>query len=95
MTATVTRLKDELADAREAKSLIDNKQLRDAFKMVEKQYLDAMLTASEKDDLGRFRFAEAIKVVRLVRRQLAIAVESGKLSKAELDIAEGKKRRFF
>ncbi len=51
--------------------------------------------ADVKDDLARFRYSEAIKVIRLVTRQLSIAVQNGKLSQADLDAMSGKKKRFF
>ena len=74
---------------------MSNDILSDAFDEVERQYLDAMLTATEKDDLGRFRFSEAIKVVRLVKQQLAIAISNGELSSHELTMMSGKRRSFF
>ena len=91
----MTSKSEQVASAREAGQLLENAQFKSAVAAVEKQYLDAMLCADEKDDLGRFRYAEAIKVVRLVSRQLRIAVENGKLSAAELDSMKGKRNRFF
>jgi len=85
----------EVRSAENAQSLIDNKELTDAFSVVERQYLDAMLTANEKDDLARFRYAEAIKVVRMVRQQLAVTVQNGKLSAIELAEISGEKKSLF
>jgi hypothetical protein len=78
------KLNEASNKAGRAAQALDNEELKAAFKIVEAQYLDALLTADEKDDLGRFRYGEAIKVVRLVARQLNIAVQNGKLAKAEL-----------
>lgn len=47
----------------------------------EEAYLDKLLKCEPGDDLGRFRYAEAIKVVRKVSRQLEMYVESGKLAR--------------
>mgnify|MGYP003637377227 FL=1 len=87
--------KNDIRRANEARALMSNDILSDAFDEVERQYLDAMLTATEKDDLGRFRFSEAIKVVRLVKQQLAIAISNGELSSHELTMMSGKRRSFF
>ena len=71
--ADITKLKDLVQKAQHAGEVLNNQPFKNAMEAVEKQYLDAMLTADEKDDLGRFRYAEAIKVVRLVARHLRIA----------------------
>ena len=89
------QLREANNKAGRAQQLLENRELREAFEVVERQYLDALLLAPEKDDLGRFRYSEAIKVIRLVRRQLQTVVENGKLSKAELDVMTGDKRRAF
>ena len=95
MNDNVTKLQDQKQQADHARNLLNDTQFKAAMATVEKQYIDAMLTANEKDDLGRFRYAEAIKVVRLVSRHLQTVVNSGKLSQAELTAMEGKKRGFF
>jgi hypothetical protein len=90
-----TKLNDEVRTASHAAQLLDNEVFKSAIAAVEGQYLNAMLSADEKDDLGRFRYAEAIKVVRMVSRHLRSAVENGKLSTAELDTMQGRRNRFF
>lgn len=91
----ITKLREETQTAGRASQLLDNKEFKDAIKVVESQYVDALLMADVKDDLARFRYSEAIKVIRLVTRQLSIAVQNGKLSQADLDAMSGKKKRFF
>ena len=91
----VTKLRDNTQEAKEAERLLNDKQFKKAMSAIEQQYIDALLTASEKDDLGRFRYAEAIKVVRMVDRHLRIAINAGKLSQADLDAMKGKKASFF
>lgn len=86
---------DTVRLAKEAEQLSNNDTLSSAFDKVEEQYLEAMLLASEKDDLGRFRYSEAIKVLRLVKQQLFLAIQDGELSKFELSQMGGKKRPFF
>ena len=89
-----TKHKDSVQTANNAASILDNKEFKSAIEAVEKQYLDCLLCADPQDDVARFRYAEAIKVVRLVSRQLRVAVENGKLSAAALkDLKEGS--RFF
>lgn len=91
----ITKLREETQTAGRASQLLDNKEFKDAIKVVEAQYVDALLMADVKDDLARFRYSEAIKVIRLVTRQLSIAVQNGKLSQADLDAMSGKRKRFF
>lgn len=91
----VTKLKDGVHAAQAADDVLNSKALKAAFEAVEKDYLNALLMADEKDDLGRFRYAEAIKVIKLVSHHLRIVVESGKLASADLDAMKGKRNRFF
>jgi len=84
-----TKLKEATNKAGRAKQLLDNQELKAAFETVESRYLEALLGTDVDDDVARFRFAEAIKVVRLVARQLEITIQNGKLSQAELDAMNG------
>jgi len=60
MTSNVRDL-EAVRSAESAKRLLDDPDIKKAFDKVQEDYLQALLTASEKDDLGRFRYAEAIK----------------------------------
>jgi hypothetical protein len=44
-------------------------------------YMDALMNCPEKDDIGRYRFLEAVKVCRAVKGHLQAMVEGGKLEK--------------
>lgn len=60
----------------------------DVFKKIiqesEDEYLAKLLKCDPADDVGRYRYAEAIKVVRKVRRQLETYIESGKLARHQI-----------
>ena len=90
----MSKLTDDVATAGRAQQLLDNKEFTTAVEIVEKRYLEALLAADPTDDMGRFRLAEAIRVVRMVVRHLQIVVEGGKLSKATLEAMTGGKSRF-
>jgi len=94
MTSNVRDL-EAVRNAESAKRLLDDPEIKKAFDKVQDEYLQALLTASEKDDLGRFRYAEAIKVVKMVKQHLHVVVGNGSLSKRYLDEMSGKKKRFF
>ena len=81
-------------DAQSAERLLTDPLLNEALKQTETAYLESLLSCDHKDDLGRFRFAEAIKTVRSVRSHLHSLVESGKLDAHTLKQLNGK-RGFF
>lgn len=79
MARTKKSLKDDVQAANNSSWLLDNPEYKAACETVEKQYLEFALAADITDDLSIRRANEAIRVVRLVTRQLAIAVQNGKL----------------
>lgn len=93
--SNVTKLKDVQQAAADANRLVGDKLFKEALANIEKQYIDGMLMLDVNDDLGRHRFAEAIKVTRMISRHLQSVIGTGKLAKAELAELSGKKKRFF
>lgn len=83
----------QIRDADEAARLLAHPLLARAFAALERDYLDALLRCPEKDDIGRFRIVEALKIVSAVRRHLSTVVDTGRLARKQL--AELESRRFF
>ena len=84
---------DQIRDADEAARVLSHPLLIRAFEALEREYLDALLRCSDKDDNGRFRIVEAMKTVSAVRRHLSTIVDTGKLARRQVAELEG--RRFF
>ena len=95
MTITKLKLNEEVQEANGAKRLLADPLLKGALESLSEQYLDALLKCVVSDDIGRFRFGEGIKVVKMLTRQLEIVVQNGKLPQAELDAMKGTSDRFF
>jgi len=85
---------EAVRSAESAERLLKDAALKRAFEQCEEDYLKALLHVADNDDLGRFRFAEAIKVCKMVRRHLSVAVENGKLSAKVLEEVSKPKSRF-
>jgi hypothetical protein len=83
----------QIGDADEAARLLAHPILAQAFETLEREYLDALLKCSERDDIGRFRLVEAMKTVSAVRRHLSTVVDTGKIARKQLAELEG--RRFL
>ena len=75
---------DEARLAETAALLLRDNIFNEIIQGSEVEYLDKLLECKPADDLGRFRYAEAIKVVRKVRRQLETYIESGKLARQQI-----------
>jgi len=78
------KLREEIQASVEAQRILASAEFSDIMKKLEGLYLDTALALPVEDDLGRFRYLEGIKVIKMVSRHLGKIAESGKLSKADL-----------
>jgi len=86
---------DTLRRADEARELMGHPLLAEAFKDLEQGYVEALVACKAGDDNGRFRLAEGVKILRLVRRQLQEHVESGELTARGIEELQKGKRGLF
>ena len=75
---------DESRLAETAALLLRDNVFQEIIQESESAYLEKLLKCDPADDVGRFRYAEAIRVVRKVRRQLETYIESGKLARHQI-----------
>lgn len=66
--------------AQKAADLLGNELLTEAFTDLEKTYVEAFVKCGADDDMGRYRLAEGVKVLRAVRRHLESAIEDGQIA---------------
>lgn len=92
--SNVTALENEQRRALEAKSLINNKMLVEAFDDLERAYIELAQEADIKDDETRRNAVTASNVVKAVRQHLQTHMETGVLAKAELATLSRKRGRF-
>ncbi|MEQ9447681.1 MAG: hypothetical protein RLN70_02115 [Rhodospirillaceae bacterium] len=84
-----------LRDADEARELLRHPKLAEAFTALEQGYVEAFVACKAGDDVPRFRLAEAVKVLRGVRRHLEEYVEAGDVSaRAAQELGRGKRGIF-
>lgn len=70
----------------EAAALVKRHGLMDQILAdLEADYMTKLMACDSKDDLGRFRFTEAIKIARAFSRHLDLMIENGKVARHELD----------
>ena len=74
-----------------ARRLLSEPFLLEAFKEQRETYLREAMKCGEKDDLGRFRYLEAAKVVDGVMRHFEVALTQGKLGKKEQKEFKGRR----
>jgi hypothetical protein len=84
--AASAELIDAVTEGVEARRLSESKILTDAFESLRAAYTKALLSVPATDDLGRFRFVEALRQVDTVRLHLLAVVNTGEL--AQRHIAE-------
>jgi hypothetical protein len=77
--------------ANEAKELLENPLLEEAFAQVEQAYLADWRSSGLADLEGRERIWLAIKVLEEVKRHLRIVVESGTIAKRDIDRIAGRR----
>ena len=69
-----------------AKEVRENEIFKESVEVLRAAYMKALQGLSEKDDLGRFRYVEALKQVDAVMRHLDAVITTGEI--AQRDIAE-------
>lgn len=66
-----------------AKELLESELFREAVASVRKAYVDGALRCDPRDDLGRFRYIEGLRIVDGVETHLAAIVQHGKMDAAQ------------
>ena len=80
--------------ANQAREILDNTLLKEAFTALRQTYLEAAMQTTFKDDMGRFRALQAALVVDQVQQHIARHIEDGKLAAEELKaLQRGNDRR--
>jgi len=63
-----------------AKQLLNDPIFKEAFEYVQAEYVAQLRKCAPADDLGRYRYAEAINVVDKVKNHLKTAIVQGELT---------------
>lgn len=87
------KLHDALIRASQARDLLSNELLSEAFDELEKAYVNFWRTTKVDDDKGREKLFIAVNVVGKVKAHLQNVLSDGSIAKRELDelIARPKK----
>lgn len=91
----MSELEDHVATAEAAAQLLAHPLLKRAFEQLEEASMETFLECDKKDDIGRFRMSESIKVVRLVRRILEQTIENGQVAARDLHELKSGRKPFF
>ena len=90
LSAQVTRSHD-------SEQLLKHPLFTESLGILRQAYMDQAARCGEKDDLGRYRFLEAYKMVSAHETFLRAVMETGKVAQSELDalMAERGVKRFI
>ena len=75
----------------EAKELLENPILVEAFEALEREYLKAWRQSKPADDEERERLWLAVGILDEIKRHLRVVVENGVMAKRDIDKISGKK----
>ncbi len=75
----------------EAKELLENPMLVEAFEALEREYLKAWRQSKPADDEERERLWLAVGILDEIKRHLRVVVENGVMAKRDIDKISGKK----
>jgi hypothetical protein len=78
--------------ANNAKAVLDNPAYQDAYKAVRQMLIDTMLAAKFEDVKGAEECRRCIKLLDSLKSNLDATVQSGKLSKFQLDEVEERRK---
>ena len=74
-----------LARAAQAKRLMEDEILREAFKSAEAQMIVAIIKSEPPDTVLRENLYQGIQVLGMVQQYIKALINSGKIAKVELD----------
>lgn len=84
-------MQDPIRRAEDARQIVENPLFLEAFEELRSVYIGILESLHAKDDLGRFRYTEALKQVKFVKAHLEAAVAQGKIAQDEATLAEESK----
>ncbi len=86
-------LRREMARAAQAKILLDDEMLKEAFATLRQSYTDAWLNTDARDDDGRQRCWLAIKNLDKVLEHLDRVIRDGAVAARQLEFMEAQTKR--
>lgn len=75
----------------EAKDLLENPMLVEAFAVLEREYLKAWRQSKPADQEERERLWLAVGILEEIQRHLRVVVENGVMAKRDIDKISGRK----
>jgi hypothetical protein len=82
---------DPIRRGDQARQILENPLFNEAFEDLRAVYIGLLESLHAKDDLGRFRYTEALKQVKYVKAHLETVLAQGKLAEDEAKLAEENK----
>lgn len=70
--------------SRRAKEIVDNEEFKASMAAMRDAYIAGALRCDVRDDLGRFRFIEGLRMVEEFKNHLSMVVQTGEVAEAEL-----------
>ena len=68
----------------EARRILESRVFNEAFEVLRAAYVSGLQSLPSGDDLGRFRYVEALKQVDAVKRHLSATLANGEIAQAEI-----------
>lgn len=83
---------ERLARAARAKALVEDDLFRDAFKILEAEYIKAWTNTTEVETQARENYWRAINMLGDVKNHLKTIIDDGKIAQAEINKLGGVNR---
>lgn len=81
-------MNDPIKRGEDARQIVENPLFLESFEELRAVYIGLLESLPAKDDLGRFRYTEALKQVKYVKAHLESVLAQGRLAADEANLAE-------
>lgn len=81
-------VKDVIDRGNQAHQIVNSPLFTEAFEELRAVYIGLLESLPAKDDLGRYRYTEALKQVRFVKAHLESVLAQGNLAAGDAKLAE-------
>lgn len=84
-------MRDPIERGQAAHQIVNNPLFNEAFEELRAVYIGILESLPAKDDLGRYRYTEALKQVKFVKAHLESVLAQGNLATGDANLAEENK----
>lgn len=75
---------DKVHRGQRAKEILESDVFKESFAVIRESYIAGLLRCDVRDDLGRARYTEGLRMLDAHKQHLAMVIQTGEVAESEL-----------